>query len=291
MSGPLLLIAAALSYCLMGVAVRLLVSVHGEPIAWLGLLRFLLGALAMLLPALFGAWSLRVHNRPVFVLRGLIGAAGMTLLYVAIAEVGLGRGTVLIYLLGVVAAVSGIFILGERLNPRLSVAVGLGAIGVILVADGHLPHGAEWLALLGALCCGITLALIRLLRRTDSNQVVFLSQGLFGTLLLLPFVFAAPMPSTPSSWLLITAMIAADVAGQLTMNAGLARTPVAQGGALLTLTPLLSLAVGYSYFAEPLSALQWLGCGTVLAATVIALLRRNSPPAVMSSVPLPGAAR
>lgn len=272
----------------MGMAVRVLVVEYGESVAWLGFLRFGIGALAMLVPALGGAWSLRVRNRPIFVLRGVIGATGMALLYLAIAEVGLGRGTVLVYLMSVVAAVTGIVVLGERLGAQLVLAVGLSSLGVVLLAEGGLPRGAEWLALAGALCSGVTLVLIRLLRRTDSDHVVFFSQGLCGTLVLLPFVVGTPMPVAAASWLVIAGMIAADIVGQLCMSAGLARTPVAQGGALLTLTPLFSLAIGFMYFAEPLSVWQWTGSAIVLAASLVALLHRPAPASPPTTGPIPG---
>jgi drug/metabolite transporter (DMT)-like permease len=155
------------------------------------------------------------------------------------------------------------------------VAVALATAGVLLSCRAGIPRDAEWLAVVAAACSGVTLSLVRLLRRTDTNQVVFLSQGLFGTLLLLPFIFTTSPPSETVSWLLVAVMIAADISGQLCMNAGLARMPVATGASLMMLTPILSLVFGVVLFHEWLSPLQWFGCAVVLTASVLAVRKQS----------------
>jgi len=64
------------------------------------------------------------------------------------------------------------------------VSVGLATAGVLLCSKAGVPAGWEWLALLGALFGGFTWPFIRILRQTDSNQVSFYSQCLFGLLIL-----------------------------------------------------------------------------------------------------------
>jgi len=273
--GVVYMILCASFFCLMGIMVRLLVVERHENVFWLGWIRFLLGGLAMWLPSLTGAWPLQVHNRRVFVLRGLIGSTGMFMLYLAIALVGLGRGTVLMYLMGVVGAVSGIWILKEKPTARLAAAVALGTVGVLLSCRSGFPRGAEWLPVIGAVCSGTTLSLVRLLRRTDTNQVVFFSQGLFGTLLLLPFLFTGRPPTSAASWGLLAVLIASDVAGQLCMNESLSRLPVAIASSLMLLTPVLSLLAGVGLFAETLTAWQWVGCGMVLGGALLSVARQT----------------
>lgn len=272
--GVIYMLLCATFFCLMGTMVRLLVVERHENVFWLGWIRFVFGGLAMWLPSRTGAWPLTVHNRKVFWLRGVIGSTGMFMLYLAIALVGLGRGTVLMYLMGVVGAVSGIWILKEKPTARLAAAVVIGTAGVLLSCRSGFPRGAEWLPVIGAVCSGTTLSLVRLLRRTDTNQVVFFSQGLCGSLLLLPFLFTGHPPASAASWGLLAVLIASDVAGQLCMNESLARLPVAIASSLMLLTPVLSLLVGVGVFAETLSAWQWVGCGLVLAGASLSVARQ-----------------
>ena len=281
--GIVFMVLSASFFSLMGIMVRLLVVNHGENVYWLGWIRFVIGALAMFLPGLAGAWPLKVHNRTVFVLRGVIGSSGMFMLYLAVALVGLGRGTVLLYLMGVVGAVSGIFILKEKPHPLLAAAILLGTAGVLLSCKSGFPHGAEWLPVAGAVCSGTTLSLVRLLRRTDNNQVVFLSQGIFGALLLTPFLFSGKPPTSTGSLGLLAVLIGSDVAGQLCMNESLSRVPVALGASLMLLTPVLSLLAGVGLFAEHLTIVQWVGCFMVLVGALLSVRK----PRVVEQVDVP----
>jgi drug/metabolite transporter (DMT)-like permease len=271
-------------FATMGSLVHVLASDRGVSIFWIGWVRYVLGTAVIALPGCCGLIRLRAVNRPALVWRGIIGATGQFLLYVAIAEVGLGRGTVLVYLMGVVGAVSGIFILGESMTGRVVAALLAATVGVGLSCRAGLPHGPEWLALGAALCSGVTLSIIRLLRRTDSSAAIFLSQGICGSVLLIPFLFAADPPAGLGVWCLIVLLSAADIGGQLCMNQGLGRLPMAQGSAMMLLTPVFSLLVGALVFTEALTPLQWTGCVLVLSASAVALASRP-PPAVAANTP------
>jgi probable blue pigment (indigoidine) exporter len=262
-------LTAAVLFSLVGVTVRFLVTCQGESVFWLGWLRFAGGGLVLLVGSMAGACSLRVNNRQVFVWRGLFGATGMFLMFVAIALVGLGRGTILIYLMVVFGAIAGVFVLGERPKATTILAIAVGLVGLSLSCRSGVPVGAEWLAVAGAVCCGVALALIRRLRRTDSNTVVFFSQCLFGSVLLLPFLARGAPPSTPMSWGVVMVMIVGDMTGSLCMNEGLSRIPVAVGGAILLLTPILSVLIGAVFFKEQLSIMQWLGALMVLGSAFL----------------------
>lgn len=123
----------------------------------------------MILPALAGHWSLRVHNRAAFVGRGVFGAAGMLVYFIVINKVGLGRGTVLANLAAVFATFAAIPLLKEWPRPAAWFAVVLATLGVLGCSTSGIPAGWEWLALLGALFGGLTFPFIRKLRQTDSN--------------------------------------------------------------------------------------------------------------------------
>jgi len=269
------MLACAVLFCAMGSTVRILVAEHGASVFWVGWCRFVIGALAMLIPGVLGVWSLQVVNRRVLVCRGLFGATGQFLLFAVIAYVGLGRGTVLAYLMGVVGAVSGIFILKEHPRPIVFAAVGLATVGVLLSCRAGVPVGVEWLAIGAALASGVTLSFVRLMRRTDSTQTIFLSQGVFGSVMLLPFIFSSPVPSTIDVWLLVALMSAFDIGGQLCMTEGLGLLPVARGSALMMLTPVLSLLAGVLFFSESLLPLQWFGCVIVIGASTISVASRS----------------
>ena len=100
-AGPVWLVGAAICFALMGITVKQAVTAGGVNIFQLGLIRFLTAAIGVTLPALFGCWSLRVVNRSCFLLRGFFGAAGNFLMFTVIMLVGLGRGSVMMQLMGI----------------------------------------------------------------------------------------------------------------------------------------------------------------------------------------------
>ncbi len=277
--GWLWMILCAVQFSTMGLLVRVLIHQHDVSVFWIGFVRFALGAVVVLIPGMLGAWSLRIHNKPLWVARGVIGSSGVFCIFLAVAFVGLGRGMVLAYLMGLFGALSGIFILGERPGTRIFGAVLLATVGVLLSCNVELPHGAEWFALAAAVLSGTTLSLIRRLRRTDSNPIVVLSQGLFGTLILIGPALMHDMPATRLAWGLLLLASCVDIGGQFCMSQGLGMLPVARGAALMMLTPIFSLLLGALALGEDLTVLQWSGCAMVLSASAVAVMARGRPAA------------
>ena len=140
-AGPVWLVGAAICFALMGITVKQAVTAGGVNIFQLGLIRFLTAAIGVTLPALFGCWSLRVINRSCFLLRGFFGAAGNFLMFTVIMLVGLGRGSVMMQLMGIFGALSALFLLGEAMSLRLLTAVLAASAGVVLCAGGSCMNG------------------------------------------------------------------------------------------------------------------------------------------------------
>lgn len=271
-SGVLWILASSMLFSSMGATLKVVVIDGDTNVFWVGWIRFVVGVLSMLIPALLGFWSLRVINRKAFLFRGFWGAIGQFLLYAAIAYVGLGRGTVLTYLMVGVAVISAWLILAERPSRTAMFGCCLGLVGVFLGCEGGFPMSYEWLGLGAAIGSGLAITYIRLLRRTDSSQVIFLSQGIFGSLLLIPFLFHAPFPQS-QVWSIILLLCLLDIGGQLCLNQGLGTLSVSRSAILMLLSPILSLLAGNYFLEEVLSSWQWAGCALVLLASVLSSKR------------------
>lgn len=273
-AGEAWLVLCAVLQVVMGGLVVHLVSERQADLVWMVAIRFVIGLGLMLLPALAGHWSLRVHNRAAFVGWGVFGAACMLVYFIVINKVGLGRGTVLSNLAAVFATFAAIPLLKEWPRPAAWLAVVLATVGVMGCSASGVPAGWEWLALLGALFGGLTYPFIRKLRQTDSNQVAFLSQCVFGLVMVLPFLQVAKWPGAADVWALMLVMIACDIGSQFCLSHGLATVPVVRGTTILLLIPTLSLLTGVVLFGEHLSLRQWLSCVLVPAAAALAILAR-----------------
>lgn len=272
------MVLCAACFATAGALARILVREHDVHVFWVGFVRFGVGMLLIAGPALLGAWSLRIHNKPLWVVRGITGSSGVLLFFVAVAYVGVGRGTVLTYLMSLFGAVSGIYILKERPSNTVFAAVLLGTVGVLMACSSGIPQGAEWAPLGAALLSGVTLSLVRRLRRTDTNVVALFSQTVFGTLLLVGPAMTQQGPTGAATWALLLVMCLIDTCGTLTMTQGLSMLPVARGGALMMLTPVFALIAGAVFLNEWLTPRQSLGCALVISASLIAVIARASPP-------------
>lgn len=271
--GPFWVVCAALCFALMGVTVKQAVTGCGVNIFQLGLIRFFAATVGVGIPALLGFWSLRVVNRRDFLLRGFFGAAGNFLLFAVIVLVGLGRGTVMMQLMGIFGALSALFLLRETMSFRLAAAIVIASVGVILCAGLRWPSAYEWLAVAGALCSGLALTFIRKLNRTENLHVIFFSQSLCGLLLLAVPAFFVGLPAGVAVWTAGLLATLFDVAGQYFMTHGMTSTPVAATGALLMLSPVISLTAGFAVYGERLDIPQFAGCLLILGGGLLAACR------------------
>ncbi len=264
-------VASAVCFSLMGITVKQAVSGGSINIFQLGFVRFLAALIYITVPAGLNFWSLRIHNMKYFLLRGFFGAAGNFLMFTVIMLIGLGRGTILMQLMGIFGALSALFLLREKLSLRLIAAIAAGAFGVIMCAGMRCPSSYEWLAVLGALCCGLALTFIRKLNETENLHVIFYSQSICGLILMIIPAFFVGLPCGLEVWsagLLVTLF---DVAGQYFMTHGMVRTPVAVTGALLMLSPVISLTIGLTVYRESLDTLQLIGCALILSGGLLSI--------------------
>lgn len=273
-AGPAWLIAAAVCFALMGITVKQAVTAGGVNIFQLGMVRFLAATVGVTAVAFTCRRSLRVVNRGCFLLRGFFGAAGNFLMFTVIMLIGLGRGSVMMQLMGIFGALSALFLLHETMSARLLAAVVSASVGVIFCAGGRWPSACEWLAVAGALFSGLALTFIRKLNETDNLHVIFFSQSICGTvLMLIPACFVG-FPATREVWAAGLLLTLFDAAGQYAMTHGMKRTPVAAAGALLMLTPVISLGIGLFVYGERLDAAQWIGCALILCGGTLAVVRK-----------------
>ena len=137
------MLSSALSFSLMGVCVKALGQrlpvvevVLGRAVISLAL------SLWLLRRARLSPWG---ERRGLLVLRGILGTAALYCVYGAIQELPLGEATVIQYLHPTFTALLAWLLLGERLSPRILLAIVLGWLGVWLLTHPlHLgdPHPA-----------------------------------------------------------------------------------------------------------------------------------------------------
>lgn len=178
---------------------------------WLvGFLRYVLGAIVMLLPALrLGLRELWPKAVKLQAIRGLFHAGGMLLWFAALPLVTLAELTAIAFSGPLFICLGAVLFLNERMTGARWAAVLLGFAGVLLVANPFEAGGFSGIStgmllmLASAPVFAGSFLVAKVLTRHERSEVMVLWQHLLVSLLLLPFALIWWTPPAPGQWLLL----------------------------------------------------------------------------------------
>ena len=172
------LIGAALAFSLMTVCVK---HLGGRlPVAQIVLIRSVISiviTLTMLARLRVSPWG---HQKGLLIVRGLLGTVALLLFFQALAGLPLAAATLLQYTYPTFTALCAWALLGEPIRKRISLAILLGLIGVLLVVQPEwigqdaagLPAMAALIGLGGALLTALAYVSVRQLSVREHPLVI-----------------------------------------------------------------------------------------------------------------------
>lgn len=281
---------------------KLLLAVF--PVFLLAWLRFAIAAPAMLHWLRREPWEAPTtrRERRLLFLQSLFGNVlfSVCMLFGVLYTSALAAGVVMAAIPAAVALLSRLW-LGERLGPRVVLAIACAAAGIALLAlaaapgaapaqgalvdaPGAAPQGAlvgapwwGWALLLAAVFCEATYVVIgkRLTGRVSPRRISALI-NLWGLALItslglwyaLDFDFASV--AAPTWALLVFYALAASMAAVWLWMQGLRRVPAAQAGVFTVWLPIGAAAVGIGVLGEPFGALHGVALALAIAGVVLA---------------------
>ncbi|MBM5827073.1 MAG: DMT family transporter [Cyanobacteria bacterium M_surface_7_m2_040] len=286
------MVASAFFFSLMGVCVKLVGS--RIPAVEVVLARAVVSVVLswwMLQRAGVDPWGQR---RGLLIWRGAIGTLALLCVYQALAQLPLAAATVLQYSYPTFTALLAWLHLGESIGRRVIAAVGLGWLGVLLMAQPPvllqgmvgaslptarpLPPIAVAIALLGALSTALAYVSVRALRHSEHPLVIVFYFPLVALALSLPPVVLNPVVPTGPELLALLGVGLFTQLGQLTLTRGLMALPAARATTISYVQVGFAVLWGWLLFAEPLDGATLAGALLVLAATLISV-RRSVPTA------------
>jgi len=233
-----------------------------------------------------GRWA---GSRPVAWLAGALLAADLVLWQRSVQDVGAGLATVLGNTQLIFVVLVSALLLGERITPRVAVAIGAMMVGVVVISGvleaepygAHPLRGAVYAVGAGALYASYIL----LLRRASGGAAsvapllhATLGAAAAGALLGVVVGDLDLVPSWPAhGWLLLLAIVGQAVAWLL-LTVPISRLPASATSIALTLQPVSGVLYGAVLLSERPSALQIAGVAIVLAGFVGALRGRAARP-------------
>jgi drug/metabolite transporter (DMT)-like permease len=230
--------------------------------------RFVVGILVIVAVAAVTRTPLKAINRWWLVLRGVIGASSVYLLYRGIMNLGLGQGTVLNYTYPIFAALLAPVMIGERLPWDVLAAGLVSFLGIwLVVSPGALAAiSVETLfALLGGVLSGVAVVAIKKLRETETPSIIYLAQCLFGLLVVGWPTVTSSFAFDGVQWLILLGIGIVATVAQLIMTWAYKHVRATEGSLLAFLTPVLNVLLGVLVFGEQMGPTMLLGSTLVLA--------------------------
>ncbi len=263
----------------MAVCVRLSVSVLSGP--QLGIVRFVFGAGALLL---FYAGRRRLpvilHPGKLF-LRGALGGAAVLLYFLSIAQLGAGPATMLNFLSPIYAAIYAVLVLKEKMRAGLLAGLIIATVGALIITAStgeisftHLGIGGV-AGLLSGVFGGLAMATVHSLRQDTSADVIFFAFCAVGLVVISPFAIATPWPVfSPGLILIMFAVGAFSLLGQLLYTYGMGFTSAASGSAATQLTPAFTFLFSALVLDEIPHPLTLVGALLCFVGVVVGMISR-----------------
>jgi drug/metabolite transporter (DMT)-like permease len=270
------LVAAALGFGVMALGVRIAAeSMPGPQIAFV---RFT-GSLLLLL-LLTGREGIvpREASYARLVLRGFLGACGITLQFVAIARAGASTATMLHGTYPILTGLLAVPILGEKMTLRTAAALALAVVGVAIVVGpnaGPSPDLASGTVagLTGACFAAGAIIAARHLRRIEGASLITTWFMAVGMLVTAPSLLVGLPSFTPSLVAALAVTIVASLTGQWLMHQALGRVEAARAGLLLMGNVVAATLFESMWYAQPVAAHSVIGGAIVVAAVWLSTSR------------------
>ena len=271
--GMLWMAATGLLFTLLNTIMKML-SHELDP--WVvGFLRYLMGAVVMLPPALrLGVRALWPEAPKLQFVRGLFHAGGMLLWFAALPLVTLADLTAIGFSGPIFVCLGAVLFLRERMTAARWAAVLIGFLGVIIVLAPWQSGG------LGAISPGMLLMLAsapvfagsflvaKVLTRHDRSAVIVLWQHLWVSLLLVPFMISGWTAPSPGQWLALLVCGVVGAGGHYCMMRAFRVADVSAVQSVKFLELVWAAMLGYLLFATVPAGWSVIGGAVILISTL-----------------------
>lgn len=206
------------------------------------------------------------------VARGGFGFFALGCYYWSIGRLPLAEATMIQQSAPIWGAILAWLLLAEPVSRSTAIALGLGMVGVALVAQPS-GHGAApvavVVAIVGAVASAAALVTVRQLAPDEHPLVIVFYFPLVATPLAALWAAPAWIAPSPGEWLVLLGVGVTTQLAQVCMTYGLAREPAARAMAVGYLQVAFAVAWGLAGFGEAPTPTTWLGAGAIVAGTAV----------------------
>lgn len=273
--GPAMLGIASFFFAAMA---TLIGALHGGVSAGqLVTIRFAFGSVAMVGFYLYRRERPKLERWPLLVLRALLGCAAVYLYVYAIGELGPGPATMLNFISPCYAALFAPLFLKERSSVFVLLGLLVATCGAGMVALGAGNDGRHVTALgiaagiASGVMSGAATTSVRGLRRHTDAFTVYFAFCTFGFLFSLPLAVPTWTSLAPSAWVIVLAMAAVSLIGQLLYTYAMGYTETVTAGVANQLAPVFSFGMAVLFLGDQPHGLTLLGAVLCIAGVLVGL--------------------
>jgi len=223
-------------------------------------------------------------NNRLLILRGVFGSGGFICFYAAVHHLPLAEAAVIHHISPILTALVAAVWLGERVEGRVIVGMGVALTGVVLIAQPAALFGASgvsadlpWryvlVGMLGALFASFAYVSVRKLGASEPPILVVFYFPAVSVPISLPFAVADWVQPDLTGWLLLLGVGASTQVAQLALTKGLAREAAGRATAVGYLQIAFAVVFGVALFGHVPGPWTWAGMGLVVGSVIFARRR------------------
>ena len=217
------------------------------------------------------------NNRPLLILRGVLGTLALICIFYAIKNMPLSISTVIQYTYPIFISIfAGIFI-NEKITRNLIFALIIGWIGILVILNPtqlslikvEINDFSILVAFIGAICTSLAYITVKKLSFTEDVYVIIEYFPLVSSITLFPIVLINWVTPNWNEFAWIIGIGLFTQLGQTFLTIGLKNLPASEASTINYLQVLFGSIWGVLFFSEILNINFLLGASLVLLGTII----------------------
>ncbi len=216
-------------------------------------------------------------NRPLLILRGVLGTLALICIFYAIRNMPLSISTVIQYTYPILISIfAGLFI-NEKITRNLLFALVIGWIGILVILNPtqlsnikvNIESHSIFIAFIGSICTALAYVTVKKLSYTEDVYVIIEYFPLVSFITLMPFVVINWVTPNGNELLWIIGIGLFTQLGQTFLTIGLKNLPASEAATINYLQVVFGSIWGILFFREIINVNFLLGASLVLLGTII----------------------
>ena len=221
-------------------------------------------------------------NKPLLILRGILGTIALVCIFYAIKNMPLNISTVIQYTYPIFISIFAGILINEQITKKLIIASVTGGLGILIILNPYqlsslnieLDKFTVLIAFLGAISTALAYITVKKLSSTEDIFIIIKYFPLISVIILSPIVFFNWVTPNINDLIWIIGIGIFTQAGQTFLTIGLKKLPTSEAARINYLQVLFGSLWGILFFNELINSNFIVGAVLVLLGTIISTSKK-----------------